>query len=337
MGLFGLRLRLVAGLSAAALVALCVGFVAGASAGIAGTASFTDPAGDALGGPDITGVTINGDPATGRISLSATLPGFPPAVTDGLERYVALWLDTDRNRTTGDPEDGTEFGLSAWVDPTGRWWSAERWNGSTFEGVTGSTASFSRTGDVLTWTVSTSELGATSFRFYVLAGTWSEAEQRSTTRDQAPGRDWWEYDISASSTTQPPPPSTAPQSTVGLIVDRPTASPKAPIAGKPFAVSFKVTLQKTQTTLVIDLATGETRENLVTTWQPLARGKAVATPTAGSEPIRYTASIKAGVLRVSMLIPKAAKGKLLRVPVKVTATDSGKTVSKSKVISFRIK
>ena len=336
MDLFELRLRLVAGLSVAALVALCIGFVGGASAGIAGTASFTDPAGDALGGPDITGVKINGDPATGQISVSATLPGFPFAVTDGLERYVALWLDTDRNRATGDPEDGTEFGLEAWVDPTGRWWNAERWNGSTFGEVPGSTATFSRTGDVLTWTVSTSELGTTSFRFYVLAGTWSEAEQKSTTRDEAPGSDRWEYDISASSTT-PPPASTPPKSTVGLIVDRPTASPKAPIAGKPFAVSFKVTLQKTQTTLVFDLANGETREDLITTWQPLARGKAVATPTAGSKPMRYTASIKAGVLRVSMLIPKAAKGKLLRVPVKVTATDSGKTVSKSKVVSFRIK
>ncbi len=335
MGLFELRLRLVAGLSVAALVALCIGFVGDASARIAGTASFTDPPGDALGGPDITGVKINGDPATGQISVSATLPGFPLTVTDGLERYVALWLDTDRNRATGDPEDGTEFGLEASVDPTGRWWNAERWNGSTFEEVPGSTASFSRAGDVLTWTVSTSELGATSFRFYVLAGTWSEAEQRSTTQDVAPGSDRWEYDISASST--PPPPSTPPKSTVGLIVDRPIASPKGPIAGKPFAVSFKVTLQKTQTTFVFDLATGETRESLITTWQPLARGKAVATPTAGSKPIRYTASIKAGVLRVSMLIPKAAKGKLLRVPVKVTATDSGKTVSTSEVVSFRIK
>jgi hypothetical protein len=125
MDLFELRFRLVAGLSVAALVALRIGFE-GASAGITGTASFTDPAGDALGGPDITGVKINADPATGQISVLATLPGFPLAVTDALERYVALWLDTDRNRATGDPEDGTEFGLEAWVDPTGRWWNAER-------------------------------------------------------------------------------------------------------------------------------------------------------------------------------------------------------------------
>ena len=103
------------------------------------------------------------------------------------------------------------------------------------------------------------------------------------------------------------------------------------------ARGFKVTLQKTQTTLVVDLATGETREDLITTWQPLSRGTAVATPAAGGKPIRSTALIKNGVLRVSMLIPMAAKGKLLRVPVKVIATDSGKTVTKSTVISFRIK
>ena len=336
MGSIETRLRLVAGLSVAAVLAVCVGFVGGASAGVAGTVSFTDPAGDALGGPDITGVTITGDPATGRISFSANVSGYPLAVSDGLERYVELWLDTDRDRATGDPDDGTEVGLMAWVDAEGRWWSAARWDGSRFAGIPQSTATFVRTGDLLTWTASTSELGATSFRFYVVAGTWSEAEQRSTSRDEAPPNDgWWEYDISASSGA--PPPSTPPRTSVGLIVDRPTASPKAPIAGKPFAVSFKVTLQKTQTTLVFDLATGETREDLVTTWQPLARGTAVATPAAGGKPIRSTALIKNGVLRVSMLIPMAAKGKLLRVPVKVVATDSGKTVSKSTVISFRIK
>ncbi len=122
-----------------------------------------------------------------------------------------------------------------------------------------------------------------------------------------------------------------------MIVDRPTASPKAPIAGKPFAVSFKVTLQKTQTTLVFDLATGETREDLITTWQPLARGG--SRYSDGRQASRFATRRRstAGVLRVAMLIPKAAKGKLLRVPVKVTATDSGKTVSKSKVVSFRIK
>jgi hypothetical protein len=320
----------------AALVAVSTGFVSSAGAEVAGTASFTDPAGDALGGPDITGVTINGDPATGQISVSATLPGFPSAVTDGLERYVALWIDTDKNRATGDPDDGTEFGLEAWVDPTGRWWNAVRWNGSTFDAAPGSNASFGRVGDVLTWSVSTAELGATSFRFYAVAGTWNEAEQRSTTRDDAPNSDWWEYDISASSAT-PPPPSAQPTSSIGLIVDRPTATPKAPIAGKPFAVSFKVTLQKTQTTLVFDLATGETREDLITTWQPLSRGTAVATPAVGGKPTRSAAAIKNGVLRVSILIPKTAKGKLLRVPVKVTATDSGKTVSKSAVVTFRIK
>ncbi len=142
MGLFELRLRLVAGLSVAALVALCIGFVGGASAGIAGTASFTDPAGDALGGPDITGVKINGDPATERISVSATLPGLS-AHRHGRARS-APWRSGSTRTGTGrratrrtGPSSASRRGSTR----TGRWWNAERWNGSTFEEVPGSTAS----------------------------------------------------------------------------------------------------------------------------------------------------------------------------------------------------
>lgn len=327
------RFKLVAGLSVAALLAACIAFAGGASAGITGTAAFNDPAGDAQGGPDVTSVTINGDAATGLISLSVKLSGYPLTSTDGLERYVELWLDTDKNRTTGDPEDGTEFGLQSWVDSTGRWWSAVRWNGSAFEGIPQSTTSFVRTGDVVTWTVSASELGGTSFSFYVLAGTWNEAEKKSVTRDEAPNGGWWEYDISASTATPPKPPTAS----VRLMIDAPTASPKVPTGGKRFTVRFDVKLQKTQPTVVIDLATGETRESLVVTWQPLSRGKAVASPSAGGRAIRYTASLKDGELRVSMVVPKSAIGKLLRVPVKITATDSGKTVHASRVATFRIK
>lgn len=327
------RLKLVAGLSVVALLAVCIGFVSGAGAGIAGTASFDDPVGDAEGGPDVASVTINGDAATGLISLSVKISGYPLASVDGLERYVELWLDTDKNRTTGDPEDGTEFGLQSWFDSTGRWWSAGRWNGSAFEAIPQSTTSFVRAADVVTWTVNATELGATSFSFYVLAGTWNDAEEKSVTRDEAPSAGWWEYDISASTATPPKPPAAS----VGLIVSAPTTSPKFPTGGKRFTVSFDVKLQKTEPTVVVDLETGETRESLVVTWRPVSRGKAVATPSVGGKPIRYTASLEDGEVRISMVIPKAAKGKVLRVPVKVTATDAGRTVRASRVATFRIK
>ena len=339
MGLLSIRVlvprfKLVAGVSVAALLVACTGFVGGAGAGITGMASFNDPPGDAQGGPDVTSVTIDGDAATGVISLSVKLSGYPlTASVDGLERYVELWLDTDKNGAIGDPEDGTEFGLQSWVDSTGRWWSAGRWNGSAFEAIPQSTTSFVRAADVVTWTVNATELGATRFSFYVLAGTWNDAEEKSVTRDEAPSAGWWEYDISASTATPPKPPAAS----VGLIIGAPTTNPKAPTGGKRFTVSFDVKLQKTQPTVVIDLQTGETRESLVVTWRPLSRGKAVASPSVGGKAIRSTASLRDGEVRVSMVIPKAAKGKLLRVPVKVTGIDSGKTVRASRVATFRIK
>ena len=331
------RLGFAVGVSIAAVLAFCAAFAGAAPAAVTGTASFTDPVGDAQGGPDVTGVTINGDATTGVISVSATLTGYPTAVTDGLERYVALWMDTDKNSATGDPEDGTEFGLQAWVDPTGRFWTAGRWNGSTFEEAA-PTATFSRVGETLTWTVSTTDLGATSFRFYVMAGTWSEAEKRSLTRDRAPIFGWWEYDIAAGSTpTAPTPPTTTPPSSARLLIAAPTGKPKLPLAGKRFTVSFDVRLMKTESTVVIDIATGQTRESMITTWQPLSRGKTVANPSIGGKAIRSTASLREGELRVSMFIPKGASGKTLKVPVKITATESGMTVTASKVATFRIK
>ena len=332
------RLGFALGLSISAFLTFCAAFAGAAGAGITGTASFTDPAGDAQGGPDVTGVTITGDVATGVVSVSVSLPSFPTAVTDGLERYVSVWLDTDKNRATGDPEDGTEWGLQAWVDPTGRFWSAGRWNGSTFEEVPQSTAIFSRMGDTMTWTVSTTELGTTSFRFYVVAGTWNEAERTSVTRDNAPAFGWWEYDIAASNTpTAPAPPASPTTSSARLLIEAPTSNPKAPAAGKRFTVTFDVRLMKTEPTIVIDIATGRTTESLITTWQPLSRGRAVVRPSVGGNATRSTALLRDGELRVSMVIPKGATGKLLRVPVKITATESGKTVSASKVATFRIK
>ena len=118
--------------------------------------------------PDITTVVVNGDAATGGITFTVTAPGFLPARSDELDREVIIWLDTDKSGETGDPEDGTEYGLAAGKDSSGRWWDMGRWNGSDWEPVVSPTTGFSRTGDVLSWTVSKSDLGGTTgFRFYV--------------------------------------------------------------------------------------------------------------------------------------------------------------------------
>src|SRR6187551_948898 len=87
-----------------ALFAGFVGSVAAHPAGrstAAGSASFTDPAGDAeAGAPDLTTVTINGDPGNGSITVTVTAPGYTPAASDALERDVDVWLDTDKNSST---------------------------------------------------------------------------------------------------------------------------------------------------------------------------------------------------------------------------------------------
>ena len=320
-------------LSAALVLAVCLGFASGASAGLAGTMSYTDPAADAQGGPDVTGVTIRGD-AAGQIAFSVTAPGYPQSVEDGLERYVEVWVDTDRNRATGDPEDGAEVGLQAWVDQSGRWWFAGRWTGTEYDAIPQSaTTTFGRSGDVLTWTLSAADLGSTSFRFYVIAGIWNEAEKRSIARDDAPNDGWWDYDV--SSTT--PPPAKPPASSAKLLIGAPKASPKAPAAGTRFTLLYDVKVQKTETVAVIDVTTGETRESVIVTWTPLARGTVVASPSIAGQAVPRTVSLRNGELRISMVVPKTAKGKVLKLSLKIAARDSGKAMSATRVATFRIK
>src|SRR5262245_32226932 len=106
---------------------------AGGTSAVATTATFTDPAGDSRGGPDITTVMIDGDAATGMLNFGVAAPGYLPATPDALTRRVQVWIDTDPTR--GDPEDGTDYGLTARNDSSGRWWGFGKWNGSAWEAV----------------------------------------------------------------------------------------------------------------------------------------------------------------------------------------------------------
>jgi hypothetical protein len=305
----------------------------------AGTMTFTDPAGDSQGGPDVTTVTITGDEASGTIRVTVNAPGYLPTSSDGLERDVGLWLDTDRNRLTGDPQDGTEYGLEAWNDSTGRYWNVQRWNGSKFEFVPQSaTMSFTRSGDVLNWTLNASDLGgAKSFKFYVLAGIWSTTADDWTARDLAPDGDgWWEY---SSTGTTPTPPPAAPAAKVALKIAAPTTSPSQPVAGKRFTVSFRVEFWTEKPFTSIDIATGETKTGTMTTWTPVPSGKMVSDASVAGKAIAHSESFKGGQARLSFVIPKTAKGKLLSVRVKITATEkeSGKTMTARKIATFRVR
>ena len=51
----------------------------------------------------------------------------------------------------------------------------------------------------------------------------------------------------------------------------------------------------------------------------MTAGKLVCTPSVGSTPLRHSASFAKGKVRLSLSVPKAARGKVMRVKVEVTA------------------
>jgi len=329
----------------AALLALFfvlgAGLATGAVARSSGSATFADPAGDAQGGPDITTLAIDGDSVTGKLTLTVTAAGYLPATADGRERDVLVWLDSDSNRLTGDPADGTDYELSAQNDSSGRYWDISHWDGSQWQSVPQSaTMGFTRNDDVLTWTMNTSDLGgATSFRFYAVAGIWDVAAKAWSARDDAPdGGAWWDYAL-GSAPSPTPTPTPTPQSTESLKIDAPETTPASAIAGKQLTADFTVYFATRELATIFDVATGTTRQQWVTETTFISSGKLVASASAAGRPIAAHPTLKNGTARLSFLVPRAARGKLLKVRVKVTATDpkSHKTLSASRVATLRVK
>jgi hypothetical protein len=276
------------------------------AAATTGSATFSDPAGDAGAvSPDITSVTINGDPATRTITVAVTATSYLPATPDALERDIYVFLDTDKNASTGSTS-GSEYALAATNDSTGRYWDVGRWDGSAWQSVPQSaTMSFTRNGDVLTWTLNASDLGgAAGFTFYVSAGTYSGDNQVG--HDYAPDDGSWTYDLSAdaTSTTTTTAATTTPAPTRTLtmfltpVIGKPATVPTHPAAGKRLTISFPVTRSDDH--------------------KPLAGGKVTAAVSIAGKPVPHTQSLTRGVARVSLVVPKTANGK--RVTVKLTIT-----------------
>ena len=88
------------------VVVTALAALAGAgSAFAAGSKTYTDPSGDASGGPDITQLVISNDD-NGQITFQFTFSNRPTILTG--EDIVLLGLDTDSNGDTGD-DAGYEY------------------------------------------------------------------------------------------------------------------------------------------------------------------------------------------------------------------------------------
>jgi hypothetical protein len=90
-----------------------------------------------------------------------------------------------------------------------------------------------------------------------------------------------------------------------------TTSPKTPVAGRRFTFTLPVIGRYSR--------------------QPLTTGTLAAKPSVDGRAIKHTKSFKNGVARVSLVVPQTAKGKLLRMGIRISG--SGGT---SRVYGFRV-
>jgi hypothetical protein len=181
------------------VVAAAALFASGASSA---TSPFTDPVGDAGVAPDITNVVVSDD-SHGVATVSVTTAGFTPGDD------VIVTLDADKNASTGD--DGVDYYYEAYYNVDGsRGWDAERWTGSEWKTTPDSkTETYSRSGNVFTWTFSQTDIGgSTGFTFFVFS-THEDTGGNVLGHDYAPDGGGWSFVFTKSQGDVEPPTVTA--------------------------------------------------------------------------------------------------------------------------------
>jgi hypothetical protein len=292
----------VAGITGAlALIAVAGYAVSGAAAHVTGAVvaadrTYTDPAGDAQGGPDLTTVTVSDD-ASGRIT-------FHIAAQVSNTSAFAIFLDPDLN---GQISDDTGRIIILVATPSAVMPLVMRGSDSSQMSVPVA-ASISGT-DIAASFAKTDMNIDKMFAFLVS----SIRDDASDTADRAPdGNMAWVYALSSGQQTTT---TTTTTSTTTTQVKAVIGAPKVTgsiAAGKRITVSFPVTRSDT----------GETLTSGKLTCDPSVQGKVVA----------HAESFTGGTARLSFTIPKNAKGKQLKVKVTITVGSQSTT----RVATFHI-
>jgi hypothetical protein len=169
-------------------------------------------------------------------------------------------------------------------------WEFLRWDGSRFVGAAAASANGSYANGVATFKVGKADLGGASKFTYWADSFQLDANGNVIAEDTAPdGNEAYEY------------------AQVTLRAATPTAVPARPVAGKAFAVGTRVTRADNGAAL--------------------ATATVTCTVRVGTTPLRATGRMRNGVAVCAMQLPKTAKGKLVRVAIKVTA--QGATTTKT--------
>ncbi len=304
------RFLLIVVAVAVAVVAVAAVVSASALAHVSDVVAYSDPAGDSGGEVDITLVSIDTDPATGMVTFAVTVTGFDPGSMDGRARFIQVYLATDASWSTGFADlalivEAGPQGLVPYVahPKPGDW---------PFEPLP-STISFSQSGDALTWGFNKSEFGSADGFNFLLYTTISATVggPASIIADHAPdgvGRAWRYHYVQS----EPEPAAPAQPVVIKPVFGSATTAPSRPVAGK---------------RLVFTLAV-----NRSDTGAPLTTGRMVCDPSIAGVVLKHTESFKNGKARLSLVIPKTAKGKLLKVSIKIT---SG-TKSATKIVTYKV-
>jgi hypothetical protein len=230
-------------------------------------------------------------------TISVGVTGGPTS-PDGLQRLVYVWLNTDKNDSTGSPT-GNEYLLVFVDEPADQppWWNIYRWNGRVWDSVPESpTMRFVRQ-SAMNWTINKSDIGgASGFAVYVSTLT-EDADDNVLAREFAPDAGRWVFDVSG--------PSKIVTTFVTPLVGKPVTLPAKIRAGHRLTVSFPVS-----------------RADAGDKPAPLTSGTIVGVPTIAGGVVRHSESFSSGTARLSFVVPKTAKGKQLRVKLTVKAPSS---------------
>jgi hypothetical protein len=201
------------------------------------------------------------------------------------DSLVDIAFDTDLNPDTG--VSGVEYLFL--VGSTG--WQFVRWDGTRFVPAGASSANGSYANGVATFKVNKDDLGAVA-KFSFWAGSHQlDANGNVVAEDTAPeGTNAYVYALTQR---------------LRLVAGTPVAVPAKPAAGKAFAVRTRV-------------ARSDSRAALRT-------GVVTCTVRIGGVPLRATGRMRNGSAVCAMKLPAMAKGKLVRVTIKVTFAGASTT------------
>ncbi len=279
----------------AALVAVPAVALGSASRHVGNSKTFADATGEDPTAPDITSVALSNDDA-GKITFQVNVSNRPAFTQD---MYFLIFLDTDRNAATGNPDfNGADYIVELDPGTIGLF----RWNGNDYLPAASQTLTYAYAPTGATIRIAASELGKTKgfgFAVYAVSGATVDANGNpdfaNVHRDAAPdpGRGLFDYQV---------------RTKLVLGVTAFVSFPKPAEAGAAFAASLAVSENDTA--------------------GPVQKGTVACSATISSRRIvAGTRTVANGVASCIWRIPEAAKGKTIRG--RVSLTTGGVTVSRS--------